>query len=122
MLPTFELLTFMMFSQTHGKQLFIEPPTYREVNPGDTVILPCVIQNKVGECRWEKNGNPVGMYLEKYDWAKIDEVADGDCSLRVSNASYEYDNGIWQCQVTASNFTQKDTLISDGAKLVVRGK
>jgi hypothetical protein len=29
---------------------------------------------------------------------------------------------VWQCQVTASDFKQRDTLVSDGAELVVRGE
>ena len=47
---------------------------------------------------------------------------EGDCSLRVKEANIDYDNGVWQCQVTASDFTQRDTLISEGAELIVRGK
>ena len=73
-----------------------------------------------GECRWEKDGTPVGMYENKYEWHG--SVAEGDCSLRVREANIEYDNGVWQCQVTASDFTQRDTLISEGAELVVRGE
>ena len=43
-------------------QEFLEPPTYREVNPGGSVVLTCRVDNKQGECRWEKDGTPVGMY------------------------------------------------------------
>ena len=60
------------------------------------------------------------MYENKYEWHG--SVAEGDCSLRVREANIEYDNGVWQCQVTASDFTQRDTLISEGAELVVRGE
>ena len=105
-----------------AQQKFEEPPTYKEVNSGDEVILPCVVMNKAGECRWEKDGTPVGMYVNKYEWAVVNNVGDGDCSIKIVNAHIDYDNGVWQCQVTASDFTQKDTLISDGAELVVRGK
>ena len=28
-------------------QQFVEAPTYREVNPGGEVVLPCVVSNKV---------------------------------------------------------------------------
>lgn len=82
--------------------------------------MPCVIANKKGECRWEKDGSPVGMYPTKYEWAGAPEK--GDCSLRVLDASLEYDDGVWQCQVTPSSFQTKDSLISEGAELVVRGK
>ena len=104
----------------NGFQEFIEAPTYREVNPGGEVVLPCVVKNKAGECRWEKDGTPVGMYENKYEWHG--QVQEGDCSLKVKEANIDYDNGVWQCQVTASDFTQRDTLISEGAELVVRGK
>ena len=82
--------------------------------------MPCVISNKKGECRWEKDGNPVGMYPTKYEWAGSAEK--GDCSLRILDANLEYDDGVWQCQVTPSSFQSKDSLISEGAELVVRGK
>ena len=101
-------------------QKFIEAPTYREVNPGGEVVLPCVVENKLGECRWEKDGSPVGMYDNKYEW--YGNTSAGDCSLKVKEANIDYDNGVWQCQVTASDFTQRDTLISEGAELVVRGE
>ena len=47
---------------------------------------------------------------------------DGDCSLRILNANLEYDDGVWQCQVTPSAFNTRDALISEGAELVVRGE
>ena len=103
-----------------AEQQFEEAPTYREVNPGGHVVLPCLVKNKKGECRWEKDGTPVGMYENKYEWHGDREA--GDCSLRVMEANIDYDNGVWQCQVTASDFTQRDTLISEGAELIVRGK
>ena len=100
-------------------QRFRETPVYAEVNPGGMVLMNCIVEDMKGECRWEKDGVPVGVYTGKYEMVKS---VPGDCSLRILAASMEYDNGVWQCQVTASDFTQKDTLISDGAQLVVRGK
>ena len=105
-------------TSSYGLQKFSTVPTYKEVNPGGSVSLACVVSSMKGECRWEKDGVPVGLYPGKYEMAGQEE---GDCSLRILAASMEYDNGVWQCQVTASDFTQKDTLISDGAQLVVRG-
>ena len=63
---------------------------------------------------------PVGVHPGKYEWA----VGSGasDCSLRILAAEIEYDDGDWVCQVTASSFQNKDTLISEPARLVVRGK
>ena len=81
-------------------------------------MLPCLARNKAGECRWEKDGTPVGMYEDKYEWAG--DIEKGDCTITVREASEEYDTGVWQCQVTASDFTLKDTLISVGGFLSIR--
>lgn len=101
-------------------QSWVEQPRYTEVNPNGTVVLTCKVMDKGGECRWEKDGFPLGIYPGKYEWASQPEK--GDCSLRIVNASLDFDDGVWQCQVTPSSFNSKDTLISDGAQLVVRGK
>ena len=101
-------------------QEWSEQPRYQEVNPLGSVIMPCVILNKKGECRWERDGNPVGIFPTKYEWAGAPEK--GDCSLHILNADLEYDDGVWQCQVTPSSFSTRDSLISEGAELVVRGK
>jgi len=102
----------------NGQQKWTEQPRYQEVNPHGSVIMPCVIMNKKGECRWEKDGNPVGMYPTKYEFAG--SIEKGDCSLKILDANLEYDDGVWQCQVTPSSFQSKDSLISEGAELVVR--
>ena len=62
----------------------------------------------------------MGMYPQKYEWSATPET--GDCSLRILDASLEYDDGVWQCQITPSSFSAKDALVSEGAELVVRGK
>ena len=88
-----------------------------QVNSGDDIILKCIIKNKSGECRWKKDGIPVGMFDNKYEWAGDENK--GDCSLLINNASEEYDIGLWQCQVTATDFTQKDSLLSKGSFLSI---
>ena len=62
----------------------------------------------------------MGIYLGKYEWAGNPDA--GDCSIRIMNAALEYDDGEWECQVTASDFAAQDALTSHIAKLVVRGK
>lgn len=62
----------------------------------------------------------MGIYIGKYDWAGNPDI--GDCSLRIQNAALEYDDGEWECQVTASDFASQDALTSRPMKLVVRGK
>ena len=79
-------------------QTWLARPMYQEVNPGGAIDITCRVDNKEGECRWEKSGNPIGIFPGKYEWSGSPE--DGDCTLRVINASLEYDDGVWQCQVS----------------------
>jgi hypothetical protein len=102
-----------------GLQEWVEQPVGVAVNPGEDAVLTCRLLAKKGDCRWERNGLPVGLYQGKYEWAG--NPAQGDCSLRLREASIQYDQGDWVCQVTASSFMEKDTLISSPAKLIVRG-
>lgn len=46
----------------------------------------------------------------------------GDCSIWIRAATLEFDDGFWECQVTASDFTAQDALTSQPVRLVVRGK
>ena len=77
------------------------------MNPGGAVDVECRVANKEGECRWEKSGNPIGIFPGKYEWSG--SPADGDCTLRVINASLEYDDGIWQCQVRTTHLGEGGT-------------
>ena len=90
------------------------------MNPWEEIHLTCLVRNKAAECRWEKDDSPVGMFIDKYWWEG--NVLCGDCSLIIKDASTEYDNGQWQCQVTASDFKQEDTLFSNKAEVIVRGE
>ncbi|KAF6200939.1 hypothetical protein GE061_005386 [Apolygus lucorum] len=63
--------------------------------------------------------SPVGIYVKKYEWSGSQEA--GDCSLWVRAATLEFDDGEWECQVTASDFTTQDALTSTPVRLVVRG-
>ena len=112
------ILGIAALSSVTAVQEFLSVPTYSEVNPGQSVTLLCEVANKGGECRWEKDGTPVGIFPDKYEWAG--DLKTGNCSLLILDTSAEYDDGVWQCQVTASNFKLSDSLISDGAEVVVR--
>lgn len=59
------------------------------------------------------------MYVHKYEWSGSHEA--GDCSLLIRVAQLEFDDGLWECQVTASDFTTQDALTSQPVRLVVRG-
>ena len=114
------LCLFGFFSAVSALQTWSEQPKYQEVNPNGNITLPCIINDMRGQCRWEHDGQPVGLHPGKYEWAGTPET--GDCSLKVFRASLQYDDGVWNCQVTPSSYKVKDALISEGAEVVVRGK
>ncbi|XP_015833192.1 kin of IRRE-like protein 2 isoform X2 [Tribolium castaneum] len=61
----------------------------------------------------------MGMYPHKYEWASGSQQ-NGDCSIWVRAAQLEFDDGNWECQVTASDFHTQDALTSQPIHLVVR--
>jgi hypothetical protein len=62
---------------------------------------------------------PIGLYSGKYEWAA--RPGSGDCSLNLIEVDIKFDDGLWECQVTASTFESQDALASKPARLVVRG-
>ncbi|XP_071650835.1 irregular chiasm C-roughest protein isoform X2 [Temnothorax longispinosus] len=112
------LLLLLLVGVCHGIQQFEETPQYTEVNPGQDAKLVCRVLGKRGQCIWQKDQKPIGMHLKKYEWVGAPDI--GDCSLWVRSATLEFDDGLWQCQVTASDFTTQDALASEPARLVVR--
>lgn len=67
------------------------------------------------------------MYPKKYEWASggtnaMGIQSQGDCSIWIRAATLEFDDGFWECQVTASDFTAQDALTSQPVRLVVRGE
>ncbi|XP_054284580.1 irregular chiasm C-roughest protein-like isoform X1 [Macrosteles quadrilineatus] len=109
---------FYLIKDAATLQKFDKQPHYSEVNPGEDIRLDCKIFNKRGTCSWQKDNKPVGIYLKKYEWAGNQES--GDCSLWIRAATLEFDDGEWECQVTASDFTTQDALTSSPVRLVVR--
>lgn len=61
------------------------------------------------------------MYPHKYEWMSSSQQ-NGDCSIWIRAAQLEFDDGSWECQVTASDFHTQDALTSHPVRLVVRGK
>ena len=41
----------------------------------------------------------------KYEWAG--QQQQGDCSLRILRANLAYDDGLWECQVTWTQFCEQ---------------
>ena len=113
------VVVMVLAGGAESTQTWEEEPGYREVNPGGAVVMVCRVRDKRGECRWERDNTPIAAFPGKYEWAG--ERSEGDCSLRILQANIQYDSGGWVCQVTASSFKQRDTLISRPANLVVRG-
>ncbi|XP_071862297.1 kin of IRRE-like protein 3 [Bombus fervidus] len=112
------LLVHILLGVCRGIQQFEESPQYTEVNPGQDAKMICRVLGKRGQCIWQKDQKPIGMHLKKYEWVGRPDI--GDCSLWVRSATLEFDDGLWQCQVTASDFTTQDALASESARLVVR--
>jgi len=109
---------FLLLQGCDAIQTFREVPRYTEVNPGGNAELRCVIDSIGGECRWQKDGKPIGLYNGKYEWAS--RPGSGDCSLKLMEVDIKFDDGLWECQVTASSFESQDALASKPARLVVR--
>ncbi|KYN03000.1 Kin of IRRE-like protein 3 [Cyphomyrmex costatus] len=103
-----------------GEQQFLEKPQpYQEVSSGDDVKLRCIVQNKGGQCIWQKDRRPVGIQPDKYEWAN--NRGSGDCTLVIRRANLYFDDGLWECQVTSSDFTRQDALSSEQSRLLVKG-
>lgn len=99
-----------------GQYFEVQPAGEYLVANGHDVRLRCLIRNRQGECLWLRNGRAVGSIAKKYQFTR--QPDDGDCSLLIRNVSVQQDDGLWQCQVTASDVEQ-DTLQSREANLVV---
>lgn len=94
----------------------VQPEAQYLVQNGHDVRIRCLIRSRQGECLWLKNGRAIGFIAKKYQFTRQPE--DGDCSLMIRNVSVQQDDGLWQCQVTASDVEQ-DTLQSREVHLVV---
>ena len=99
-------------------QQFLIAPKDRIVSAGASLTLKCVIDNIGGQCSWERDGIPVGLYPDKYHMEAAAFEA-GDCSLTILEASPEWDEGEWRCQVSAGDIARADSLISAPARLTV---
>ncbi|XP_043250627.1 hemicentin-1-like [Colletes gigas] len=114
------LALLAMVTAIIGEQRFAETPAlYQEVSSGDDVQLRCRVQDKRGQCIWQKDRKPVGMHPDKYEWAS---GRGSDCTLLIRRASLDFDDGHWECQVTSGDFTRQDALTSLPSRLLVRVK
>lgn len=119
-LQSITVIIFLIVVRITGEQRFAETPAlYQEVSSGDDVQLRCRVQDKRGQCIWQKDRKPVGMHPDKYEWAS---GRGSDCTLLIRRASLDFDDGYWECQVTSGDFTRQDALTSLPSRLLVRGK
>ena len=107
-------------SAISAQQRFSLQPSAVVVAPGTQARLECFVENKAGECRWSLEGKPVGMFDGKYEMRGDREG--GACSITVSSVDLKIDDGGWQCQVTATNISSGDALVSQLARLTVQGE
>lgn len=92
-------------SSPSGQQYFDgQPEQFTLIASGQDVRLRCLIRNRLGECAWVRNNQVIGNIKSKYSYARHPD--DGDCSLRIQNASVTQDDGLWQCQVLATELDQ----------------
>ena len=87
------------------------------------VVTECVllfISISIHPCFYYQYLQPIGLHPGKYDWAG--RQAGGDCSFKINEVNIQYDDGLWECQVTSSSFEAQDQLASKPARLVVRGR
>ncbi|XP_006607769.1 hemicentin-1-like [Apis dorsata] len=114
------VIIFIITARINAEQRFAETPAlYQEVSSGDDVQLRCKVQDKRGQCIWQKDRKPVGMHPDKYEWAS---GRGSDCTLLIRRASLDFDDGYWECQVTSGDFTRQDALTSLPSRLLVRVK
>ncbi|KAG9434733.1 hemicentin-2 [Apis mellifera carnica] len=114
------VIVFIITARINAEQRFAETPAlYQEVSSGDDVQLRCRVQDKRGQCIWQKDRKPVGMHPDKYEWAS---GRGSDCTLLIRRASLDFDDGYWECQVTSGDFTRQDALTSLPSRLLVRVK
>ena len=105
------VITSLLTSRASCLQSFMAMPADTEVEAGDSVTLECAVAELGGECRWEREGLPVGAERGKYE--------PEECSMRILEAEHQYDGGQWVCQVSASDIEAGDSLVSRPATLTV---
>ena len=105
------VIVSLLTLRTSSLQSFMAMPVDTEVEAGASVTLECAVAELGGECRWEREGLPVGAERGKYEME--------ECNMRILEAEHQYDGGQWVCQVSASDIEAGDSLVSNPASLTV---
>ncbi|XP_013178589.1 PREDICTED: irregular chiasm C-roughest protein-like [Papilio xuthus] len=99
------LVLLTVFGVTSGfvEQKFAMEPQDQTAVVGSRVILPCRVENKVGQLQWTKDDFGLGLHrdLSGYDRYKmIGSDEEGDYSLDIREVTLE-DDAKYQCQVSS---------------------
>lgn len=104
------------YLQRASQRFEVQPEVQYLVQSGADARLRCLVRDREGECLWLRDGRVIGVIAKKYSFVRAPE--DGDCSMTIKNASVATDDGLWQCQVTASD-VDRDSLQSRPVQLLV---
>ncbi|CAH1797854.1 unnamed protein product [Owenia fusiformis] len=109
----------IILHSAHGEQSFRTQPHDSEVIHGQTVILPCEVNNAVGMVQWTQDKFALGTERDLPGYPRYSIIGSqdlGEYNLMISNAQL-MDDGVWECQVTPTEYTIG--LRSEAAKLTV---
>ena len=133
------LVLFVMAVQSQelkDTQHFVKEPTgLKEVLEGETILLECSVENKLGVLQWTKDDFGLGTDRELSGFQRYRMVGEeGTWNLQIINATLE-DIGRYQCQVGATETVKpirstyaevsvhappEPPVITAGSKLVLR--
>ncbi|KAL8598029.1 hypothetical protein ACOMHN_062627 [Nucella lapillus] len=91
----------LLFSAVDGTQRFLERPQNTSVIQGQTVVLKCVVEGRVGRIQWVKDGFALGYdrNIPGYPTYSIIDSDSREFNLMIVNTQLA-DDAEFQCQVT----------------------
>lgn len=98
------VITAVQCQELRNTQTFVtEPAGLKEVLEGETILLECSVENKLGVLQWTKDDFGLGTDRELSGFTRYRMVgeAEGIFNLEIVNATLE-DIGRYQCQVGAT--------------------
>jgi len=111
-------LLFLLTESVLSSQRFSEEPQDQTLTAGEEAVLPCRVENMLGECQWTRDGFGLGTgrSLPGFPRYSMKEDGGGNCDLRISPL-LPGDEATYQCQVGAgSGFS---AISSRAARVVV---
>lgn len=112
------VMTSLAFGAAPNQQYFeAQPDAQHFVASGSDIRLRCLVRYRQGECVWMKDGRVIAAKGKRHSHSRSPD--DGDCSLTLNNVTAEKDDGVWQCQVLATESEVDNGLVSRQSQLVV---